>query len=494
MSEKVLELKNICKSFGPTKALSGVSFDLEKGEIHCLVGENGAGKSTLIKVLAGIHKPDSGTICMDGKTEEIHSPKDSERLGISVVHQELMLCTDLTVAENIFLGRESMRGLFLDKAAQKKKTEELLASIDPSVKPGMVVNTLNTGKKQIVEIARAISGGTRVVVFDEPTSSLSEKEVENLMAIIERLRDQGIAIIYISHKMEEVFRLADRVTVLRDGSSVGTLKREELEKERMVALMVGRNLDNYYVRNHKPSDRILFEAKEVSGGMIRNSSFYVREGEILGFSGLVGAGRTELMRLVFGIDKKRTGTFFMNGQEIRLNHPSDAIKAGIAYIPEDRKLEGLFLEKGIDFNMSICSLTDLIRNLKVNRRGERALIDRYGKAMKLKMASYDQEIQALSGGNQQKVLVGRWLAVAKKVIILDEPTRGIDVGAKSDIYEMLDELSGQGYGIVIVSSELQEILGMCDRVYVMKDYKICGCLEKEEIDSVSIMNYAIGVN
>ncbi len=494
MSTKLLELKNIKKFFGPTKALNGVSFDLNPGEVHCLVGENGAGKSTLIKILAGLHKPDGGEVYVNGNPVHIETPNISEALGIRVVHQELNLCEHLTVAENIFLGNESKKGIFLDKREQVKKAREVLREIDPGINANAVVQTLSTGKRQITEIARAVSGSTNVIIFDEPTSSLSDAETNKLFTIVENLRDKGIGVIYISHRMEEIFRLADRVTVLRDGESVGTLLKEEIEKDKIVSMMVGRNLTNYYIRNHKASDEILFEVENVSGGMISNAGFYVRKGEILGFSGLIGAGRTELMRLIFGIDEKNFGTFRMEGKEIKLNSPKAAVQNGVTYIPEDRKLEGLFLEKSIGFNTSICSLAQIIKKFRVNRKAEQDMVMRYGNRMKLKMASHNQEVRALSGGNQQKVLIARWLTVSKKVIILDEPTRGIDVGAKADIYRILDELSGQGYGIILVSSELQEIIGMCDRVYVMRDSKITGCLEKEEIDQVAIMNYAMGVN
>ena len=494
MESKLLELKNIKKFFGPTKALNGVSFDLERGEIHCLVGENGAGKSTLIKTLAGLHKPDGGEIFVEGKRVQIESPNVSEALGISVVHQELNLCEDLTVAENIYLGNESQKGFFLDKHAQIQRAKELLKDIDPSIEPSAVVRTLSTGKRQITEIARAVSGDTKIIIFDEPTSSLSDSEAEKLFAIVEDLRDKGIGIIYISHRMEEIFRLANRVTVLRDGESIGMLMGDEIEKERIVSMMVGRSLANYYVRNNKPGTDILFEANHVSGGLIRDVSFNVRKGEILGFSGLVGAGRTELMRLVFGIDEKTSGTFRMDGKEVVIKKPRDAIRCGITYVPEDRKLEGLFLEKSISFNTSICSLKEIIRHLHVNKKTEKEIVDKNGKRMKLKMASAEQEVRALSGGNQQKVLIARWLAVSNKIIILDEPTRGIDVGAKADIYKILDELAGQGFGIVLVSSELQEIVGMCDRVYVMHDSRITGCLEKDEINQVAVMKYATGVS
>lgn len=494
MSTKLLELKNIKKFFGPTKALNGVSFDLNPGEVHCLVGENGAGKSTLIKILAGLHKPDGGEVYIKGKLEQIDSPNVSEALGIRVVHQELNLCEHLTVAENIFLGNESKKGIFLDKREQVKRAREVLKEIDPSINANAVVQTLSTGKRQITEIARAVSGSTNVIIFDEPTSSLSDAETNKLFTIVENLRDKGIGVIYISHRMEEIFRLADRVTVLRDGESVGTLTKEEVEKDKIVSMMVGRSLTNYYIRNNKASDEILFEAENVSGGIIPNASFYVRKGEILGFSGLIGAGRTELMRLIFGIDEKSSGVFRIEGKEVKLNSPKTAVQNGITYIPEDRKLEGLFLEKSIGFNTSICSLEQIIKKFHVNRKVEQDLVDKYGNKMKLKMTTSNQEVRALSGGNQQKVLIARWLTVSKKVIILDEPTRGIDVGSKADIYKILDELAGQGYGIILVSSELQEIIGMCDRVYVMRDSKITGCLEKEEIDQVSIMNYAMGVN
>jgi ABC-type sugar transport system ATPase subunit len=492
MYPKLLELKNISKDFGPTKALSNISFTLERGEVHCLVGENGAGKSTLIKILAGIHGQDSGEIFIDGGQAEIKSPNASKHLGISVVHQELMLCADLTVAENIFLGKEDMRGGFLDKKAQLKRAVKILNNIDHFIDADAVVNTLSTAKRQVTEIARAVSAGARIVIFDEPTSSLSNEEAEKLFTIILGLRDEGIGIIYISHRLEEIFRIASRVTVLRDGYSIGTLTGTEINRDAIITMMVGRELKNFYIRNNSPMDKVLFEAENVSGGPIQNISFYVREGEILGFAGLIGAGRTELMHLIFGIDHRTGGSFTMAGQNVRIRNTGEAIRCGITLVPEDRKLQGLFLEKGIAFNMSICSLKDIIRRLRVNTKFERELIEKYGGAMKLKMAHYDQEVRALSGGNQQKVLIGRWLAVAEKVLIMDEPTKGIDVGSKADIYQIIDELAGRGYGIIIVSSELQEIIGMCDRVYVMHDFTIAGCLEKENLNQVAIMNYAMG--
>ena len=492
METKLLELKNISKSFGPTKALSGVSFDLNRGEIHCLVGENGAGKSTLIKMLAGIHTPDAGEIYMDGKRVQVNSPSMSESLGISVVHQELMLCTDLTVAENMFLGTEPAKGIFLDRRAQLKQAKELLAEIDPSVDPNAVVNSLSNGKKQIVEIARAASHGKNVVVFDEPTSSLSREETDNLFRIVEGLRDKGVGIIYISHRLDEIFRLADKVTILRDGHTVGTLVGDQIIESTIVEKMVGRSIDNYYTRNNKPTEEKLLEAEHISGGVIRDASFYVKKGEILGFYGLIGAGRTELMRLIYGVDKMESGILRMEGAEFKPRNTTTGKKYGVSYLPEDRKNEGLFLRESISFNMSICTLDQVIKNLHVDKKRENELVAKYGDIMNLKMASVNQQVQALSGGNQQKVLIGRELSVLKKVLILDEPTRGIDVGAKADIYSLLDELTAEGYGIILVSSELQEVVGMCDRVYVMRDYKISGCLNKEEISQVSIMNYAIG--
>lgn len=490
---KLLELKNISKTFGQTKALSNVTFDLDRGEVHCLVGENGAGKSTLIKTLAGLVKPDGGSIFMDGKEVTITSPNDAQALGISVVHQELNLCNTLTVAENIFLGDESVNGWFLDKRAQNRRAEEILADIDPTIRPETIVASLSTGKKQIIEIARAVSSGRNVIIFDEPTSSLSESETEKLYEIVETLKKKNIGIIYISHRLDEIYRLGDRATVLRDGTAVGTLGKDELDRDRIVSMMVGRNLVNFYVRDNKPGTEVVFEAEHVTGAVPRNAGFYLRKGEILGFAGLVGAGRTELFKAVFGADPKVSGTFRLNGSQIQLNSPAECVKSGITYVPEDRKVEGLFLDDSVLFNTTIGILDQIISKLHVNKKKEEEITAAYAKKIKLKASSYDQNVRALSGGNQQKVLLGRWLSVPEtKVLILDEPTRGVDVGAKADIYKVLDDLTAQGYSIILISSELQEIVGMCDRVYVMRDGHIAGCLEKEEISQVAIMKYALG--
>ena len=493
VSNKLLELKNISKTFGQTKALSNVTFDLERGEVHCLVGENGAGKSTLIKTLAGLVKADGGTITMEGKNVVIASPNDAQALGISVVHQELNLCNTLTVAENIFLGSESVKGVFLDKKAQNERAKDILADIDPTISPSTIVETLSTGKKQIIEIARAVSSGKNVIIFDEPTSSLSESETEKLYEIVETLKKKNIGIIYISHRLDEIYRLGDRVTVLRDGTAVGTLEKGDLDRDKIVAMMVGRSLVNYYIRDNKPGEEIVFEANNVTGALPRNASFYLKKGEILGFSGLVGAGRTELFKAIFGTDERVAGSFKLEGKVIELKSPAQCVKAGITYVPEDRKVEGLFLDDTILFNTTIGVLNQVINKFRVDRRKESEITGKYAKQMKLKASSYDQNVRALSGGNQQKVLLGRWLSVpGTKVLILDEPTRGVDVGAKADIYKVLDDLTAQGYSIIIISSELQEIVGMCDRVYVMRDGRIEGCLDKNEISQVSIMKYALG--
>ena len=492
MSDYILELNNISKSFGPTKALSNVSFNLKESEVHALVGENGAGKSTLIKILAGIHQPDSGEIILNGSAVTINGPRASEHLGIAVVHQELLLCEPLTVAENVFLGRELMKGGLLDISSQIAATKEALSNIDPSISPTQTVEMLSPGGKQIVEITRAVATGAKIIIFDEPTSSLSEKETEKLYEIIEGLKAEKKSIIYISHRMEEIDRLADRVTVLRDGQSIGTLEKSEADRDTIISMMVGRNISNFYTRNNKPGDEVILDVRGLSGDAVQDISFTVKKGEIVGFSGLIGAGRTETMNLLFGIDKKTSGQIFVGGKEVKISRPDEAIKNGIVLVPEDRKLEGLFLDQTIKFNVSITKLADIIKHLHVNNAAETAMSEEYGGMMKLKCSSYEDPVLSLSGGNQQKVLIARWLACASKIVILDEPTRGIDVGAKADIYKILDELTGKGFGVIIVSSELQEIVGMCDRVYVMRQRKIGGCVEGDEITQVNIMKYATG--
>lgn len=491
--ENLLELRNVTKSFGTTVALSGVSFDLRPGEVHALCGENGAGKSTLINLLGGIHQPDSGTILVEGKEVKITNPNVSRDLGISVVHQELLICEDLTVAENIFLGNEFVKGKMLDKGAQRRAASAALAKCDANIDPDAIVRTLSTANKQIVEISRAVSVGAKCVIFDEPTSSITERDTEKLFEIVDRLKASGIGVIYISHRLEEIFRLADRVTILRDGQSVTTLTGPDINQETIVRMMVGRELSQYYIRNNRPGDKVVLEAEHISGEKVNDSSFYVREGEIVGFAGMVGSGRTELMRIIFGVDKKQTGTVKVDGKTVEITGPNAAVKNGIVYLPEDRKKEGLFLRMPVRFNTTITSLAEFMRGLSINGAKEKELSLHYAKPLRLK-ATQEQNVIALSGGNQQKVLMSRWLNVARKVIILDEPTRGIDVGAKSDIYRILDELSAEGYGIVIVSSELQEIVGMCDRVYVMRDHAIAGCVEGAKITQEEIMKIAAGGN
>lgn len=491
--ENLLELKNVTKSFGTTIALSGVSFDLKPGEVHALCGENGAGKSTLINLLGGIHQPNSGTILVEGKEVKITNPNISRDLGISVVHQELLICEDLTVAENIFLGNEFVKGKLLDKAAQRSAAADALAKCDANIDPDAIVRTLSTANKQIVEISRAVSAGAKCVIFDEPTSSITERDTEKLFGIIGRLKASGVGVIYISHRLEEIFRLADRVTILRDGQSVATLTGSDINQDTIVRMMVGRELSQYYIRNNKPGEKIIFEAEHISGEKVNDSSFYVKEGEIIGFAGMVGSGRTELMRIIFGVDKKQTGTVKVDGKTVEITGPRSAVKNGIVYLPEDRKKEGLFLRMPVRFNTTITSLKEFMHGLSVNSAKEKELSLRYANPLRLK-ATQEQNVIALSGGNQQKVLMGRWLNVAQKIIILDEPTRGIDVGAKSDIYRILDELSAEGYGIVIVSSELQEIVGMCDRVYVMRNHTIAGCVEGSSITQEEIMKIAAGGN
>ncbi len=491
MAETLLELKHVTKNFGNTVALSDVSFDLKAGEVHALCGENGAGKSTLINILGGIHKPTEGQIIVEGKEVKINGPKDAAALGISIVHQELLICEDLTVAENIFLGEEFVKGRFLDKKAQMEATEEALKAVDAEFSADEVVRRLSTANRQIVEITRAVSANAKCVIFDEPTSSITEKDTENLFRIVKKLRENGVGIIYISHRLDEVFELADRVTVLRDGQTVGTITGDDINQDTLVSMMVGRKLDQFYIRDGKPTDEVIFEVENISAEKVNSSSFYVKKGEIVGFAGMVGSGRTELMRVIYGIDPKDTGTVKVGGKEVHITGPASAVQNGIIYLPEDRKGEGLFLRMSVRDNTTITSLKRFINKLRIDHKTEEEIATKYAKPLRLK-ATMDQMVQSLSGGNQQKVLMARWLNVAEKIIILDEPTRGIDVGAKADIYRILDGLAQDGYAIVMVSSELQEIVGMCDRVYVMRNHRIAGCVEGEDITQVKIMEIAAG--
>ncbi len=482
MSEQyLLEMKHICKSFPGVKALQDVSFQLRAGEVHALLGENGAGKSTLIKVLGGIYIAEEGEIYIDGKKVEIDGVRAAQSNGIAIIHQELVLVPYMTVAENIFLGREHGKGRFVNHESMAREAQALLDQYQMNINAETLVKDLTIAQQQMVEIVKAISFNSKILVMDEPTSSISDKEVGFLFETMRTLTKKGVGIVYISHKMSELEEICDRVTVMRDGTYVGTKEVKDTSKDELVAMMVGRELTNYYTRDFVSSNEVVLKCENISDGkMARGASFEVRKGEIIGFAGLVGAGRSEVMKCIFGLTKNSTGDIYMDGKKIQIHSPIDAVKYGIALVPENRKSEGLYKVQSVRFNSTIQVLKDFIKGIRVNLNKEEQITQKYIDMMSTKTPSQEQVIGNLSGGNQQKVMIGRWLATNPKVLILDEPTRGVDVGAKSEIYAIMNELAKQGMAIIMISSELPEILNMSDRIYVMRDGKVRGCFNHSE--------------
>ncbi len=495
MSEYLLEMKGISKSFPGVKALQNVEFQLKAGEIHALLGENGAGKSTLIKVLGGIYIAEEGEILIDGKPVVIDGVHAARENGISIIHQELVLVPHMTVAENIFLGREPMGKLGVDYRKMASSAQEMLDKFDLGISATDEIFDLSIAQQQMVEIVKAISFNCRILVMDEPTSSISDREVAQLFEIMRNLASQGVGIIYISHKMSELNEVCDRVTVLRDGMYVGTCVVADTPRDELITMMVGRELNQYYTRDHVKDTPVFFRCEHIDDGKkhhkrVNDVSFEVREGEIVGFAGLVGAGRSETMQCIFGLTNTSTGTITLEGKRLNIHSAVDAMKYGIAMVPENRKLEGLYHIQSVSFNTTIEVLQEIIHHLRVNDKREHEITQEFIDKMQTKTPSHEQRVSNLSGGNQQKVMIGRWLATKPKVLILDEPTRGVDVGAKGEIYEIMNELTKQGVAIIMVSSELPEIINMADRVYVMYDGRITGCIDYENVSQEAIMQLA----
>lgn len=493
MSEKtVLQMKNINKSFSGVQVLHDVHFDLKRGEVHALLGENGAGKSTLIKILAGIHQPDSGEIRIDGEKVEIQKVTDSQKYGVSVIHQELSLASNMTIADNVYMGRLPGKHLVDDKALNKN-VQEMLDSFGLDLDPQCKAGSLSVAQQQMVEIVRALSVDARILVMDEPTASLTDKEIDKLFEFITTLQSHGVAIIYISHRMEEIFKIASRVTVLRDGYFIGTKAIHETDYEDIVSMMVGREFKDVYPQTSGEIGEIIMQVKNLNAGsQVQDINFDLKKGEVLGFYGLMGSGRTEIMRAIFGIDPKTTGNIYLEGKEITIHSPIDAISAGIALAPENRKEEGLVLIQGIDFNICLPILKQIIKGIRLNRSKQDEILKTYGKKLDIRASSFLQKVMNLSGGNQQKVVLAKWLATNPKILILDEPTRGIDVGAKQEIYKLVCELADSGIGVIFISSELPEIVNICNRVLIMREGKMTGVIQGEEISEKNIMKFAVG--
>lgn len=495
MGKQVLAVKNMTKTFGTVKALSEVSLDLHEGEVLSVIGENGAGKSTLMNVITGIYQPDKGQIFVNGQEQRFATPLDAIRNGISIVHQELVNCQNVTVAENIFMstiigGNER----FLDYKSLNERAKKLLDVFECEIDPGEKMSRLSISEQQIVEIAKALSTDARIIIFDEPTSSLAEDEVKKLFRIIRRLKQDGIAILYISHRMNEIFELSDRVVILKDGTYVDTLPIEGLTQDIMVRKMTGRAVGEYCPPKADKIGRVIFEAEGYSKGKTFDQiKFVLHEGEILGFSGLVGAGRSEVMKAITGIEPCRGGSVKIGGKPHHFSRYSQSLKEGMVYLTEDRKAEGLFLRMDIQKNMSILNLDQISGKVLVDPSRERAEAEKYQKVMNVKCSGLHQLVGTLSGGNQQKVLIGNALSIQPKIIILDEPTRGVDVGAKAEIYRQLRKLAASGVGIIVVSSDLPEIIGLCDRVCIMYEGKLCGEVTGGDINEERILQIASGL-
>ncbi|SDM62974.1 sugar ABC transporter ATP-binding protein [Acetanaerobacterium elongatum] len=488
----LLEMKNIHKKFPGVYALKGINFTLYPGEVHALLGENGAGKSTLIKILGGIYAKDQGEIFIEEKPVQITDVTQARAAGISIIHQELVLVPYLSVAENIFLGREPrQKNGLVDFSLICSETQRILNEFGLALRPEAKIAELTIAQQQMVEIVKAISTNAKIIVMDEPTSSIADKEVDSLFENIRRLTQKGIGIIYISHRMSELQQIADRVTVMRDGEYIGTCAVKDTDNEKLIAMMVGRTMTNYYTRTYNECTETVLRVDKLCSNKVHDVSFELKRGEILGFAGLIGAGRSETMKALFGIDKITSGTVELMGSKIEVKSTQQMIEAGISLVPEDRKNEGIFPTQSVQFNLTLKVLKEFIKGVLVDSPTEMNITETYMQELSIKAPNAATAIGSLSGGNQQKVVISSWLATHPKVLILDEPTRGIDVGAKSEIYIIMNELAKQGVSIIMVSSELPEILNMSDRIAVMCDGTITTILSHSEATQEKIMQYAV---
>ena len=489
----LLTMKNIKKSFSGVAALKNAELELNKGEVVALMGENGAGKSTLMKILTGIYSKDEGTVTFEGKEVEYKSVSESEEAGIAIVHQELNMMNDLTVAQNLFIGKERKKGIFIDDAKMAGDAKELFKKLNVDINPNVKIGSLTVGKQQMVEIAKAISTNAKVIVFDEPTAALTDSEIEELFKVINDLRAKGTGIIYISHRMDEINVISDKVIVMRDGEYVGTLVTKECTKDDIIKMMVGRTV---FMEPKTKSDvaadaEVVLRCENLNRGKhVRDVSFDLRKGEILGFSGLMGAGRTEVARLIFGADPMDSGKIYIHGKEVSIKSTKDAVNAGIGYLSEDRKRYGLLVDKSVEENTCLSSLEKFTKGLFIDGSKSKTVSEKYVQELRTKTPSVKQIIKKLSGGNQQKVVIAKWLVKDSEILIFDEPTRGIDVGAKSEIYDLMERLVKEGKSIIMISSELPEVLRMSDRVVVMCEGRITGCLDISEASQEGIMTCA----
>lgn len=493
MGDVILSMKDIDKSFPGVHALDHANLEVRRGEVHALMGENGAGKSTLMKVLTGIYSKDSGTIVYEGKEVEFHSPKEAQDAGIVIVHQELNMMSHLTVAQNIFIGREYMNGKFIDDARMNAEAKKLFDQLEIDIDPTEKMGNLTVGKQQMCEIAKAISHQAKIIVFDEPSSALTEAEIDELFKIIRDLREKQMGIVYITHRMDEIKIITDRVTVMRDGGYVGTLITADCTKSDIISMMVGRVI--YEEPKTKstvaPDAPVVLKVEHLNAGkMVQDVSFELHKGEILGFAGLMGAGRTETARAIFGADPKESGEIFLNGEKVTINSPEDAVKLGIGYLSEDRKRYGIVVGKSVAENSTMADLKNYVKGLFINRKAETDVTQTYINRLNTKTSGTDVLVVNLSGGNQQKVVLAKWLVKNCDILIFDEPTRGIDVGAKSEIYHLMNELTAQGKSIIMISSEMPEILRMSDRIVVMCEGRKTAEIDIADATQENIMHAA----
>jgi len=489
----LLEVKGCSKSFPGVKAFNKVDFDLYEGEIHCIVGENGAGKSTFIKMLSGALRPDEGTIIIGGQQYSYLTPALAHQLGITTIYQEISLAPELTVAENIFMGMEPVNRFgFIDFPKLNRESKKLLENLKIDLGVEALVGSLNIPQKQSIQIAKAMAREAKIFILDEPTASYSSNEIGNLLALVKEVAANGVGVIYISHHLEEVFSIHDRITILRDGNKVASHQKNGVTLEKIISEMVGRDLSMFYTRELVDINYTkAVEFKDIAGGDVKDVSFKIHQGEIVGLAGMVGSGRTDLVRLIFGADQKSSGTVFVEGHEIKVTNPSQAIKAGLSLLTEDRQKTGVILEHNVKWNISIVHMANTSGHF-INERKERENVNHYVNAIDIKTPTINQEVRFLSGGNQQKVVLAKWLYADANVIIFDEPTRGIDIGSKEEIYKLMVQLAREGKYILMVSSDMPELIAMCDRVIVMRQGRIVGEIGRGQLSEESVLTYSIG--
>ena len=489
-----VEMKGITKAFGENKVLKGVDFSLHSGEVHALMGENGAGKSTLMNILTGLHKKDSGEVLINNEERVYANPKEAEENGVSFIHQEMITWPDMTVLENMFMGKEIRNKLgWVQTREMEKKAESVFSELGIDISFDRTMKTLSVGQQQLIEIAKTLLNNAEVIIMDEPTAALTDREIRKLFKIIRQLQKKGVALVYISHRMEEIFEISDRVTVMRDGVSISTKATKDTSYDEIVRHMVGRDLEDYYPEMDNSQGEAVLEVRNLTHHPdYEDISFTLHSGEILGFSGLMGAGRTEIMRGIFGIDKIDSGDIYLDGEKIDIRTPNEAVKRGMGFLTEDRKSEGLILDFSVRDNVSMTAFEEFSKGGWINKKEEEEFVDLLIKRLTVKTAHMELPVGALSGGNQQKVVLAKWIGAGSRVLILDEPTRGVDVGAKREIYNLMKELAERGVGIIMVSSDLPEVIGVSNRVLVVHEGTISGELKREELSEERIMTLATG--